>query len=194
MSGNAHIKAFFDRLAPVWIDREEEAAARDALVERMAIPEGSVIADIGCGKGVMETHLLRREPRGIVAIDLSEEMIAAAHERYNDLRVQFLCGDFLELDLPVFDAAVIFNAYPHFLDKPALVQKLTENVRSGGIVSICHSASREVINSRHDNHSAPAVSTLLRPAAEEAAEFAKYFEVNKCEENEESYFIRLVRK
>ena len=62
MSNSDNMREFFDRAAPGWDNLPEEAATRDALMEKMAIPTGSVIADIGCGQGVFFPHLLKTAP------------------------------------------------------------------------------------------------------------------------------------
>lgn len=40
----------------------------------MGLRRNSVIADIGCGTGVMFEHLLKTEPLGIIAVDISRHM------------------------------------------------------------------------------------------------------------------------
>jgi demethylmenaquinone methyltransferase/2-methoxy-6-polyprenyl-1,4-benzoquinol methylase len=187
------IRDFFDRLAPNWTDNAAEYDQREALTERIGLPEKAVIADIGCGKGVMLPHLLKRNPGQIIAVDLSGEMIKAARAAHQDERIRFIRGDLLELELPQLDAAVLFNAYPHFMDKAALARKLTLLVRPGGIVAIMHSAGRAVINGRHERASGPVIAAHLRDAKQEAAEFAPAFALDVYEETENHYFIRLIR-
>ena len=147
---NEAVREFFDKLAPEWQDAEEEKSIRDKLVGMMGIPEKSDIIDIGSGKGIMLAHLLKTNPETITAVDISEKMLSYAMDRYSDPRIAFLAEDLLEAKLPEFDAAVIFNAYPHFLDKQALAEKMGAIVKPGGLFIICHSRSRQIINRGHE--------------------------------------------
>ena len=194
---NRQMRDFFDNLAPEWLDVPEEHGVRERLVEMMKLPEGMTILDIGCGKGVMEEHLLKCSPQKIIAVDLSEKMIASARQRYNDPRISFLCGDLFDLDLPRADVAVFFNAYPHFIDKFALSKRIAALLRPGGVFIICHSRSRDMINGRHDNktHTPPLfrLSVPLRNAELEAEAFTDNFVLDCCEDTEQLFFIRLIR-
>lgn len=188
------MEAFFDALAHNWVEDDSEYGIRQELVDAMALPPGQVILDIGCGKGVMEQHLIQTNPRRILAVDLSGEMIQAARARYDDPRMEFRCGDLLAMEMDAVDAALVFNAYPHFLDKQRLVNCLAGCVRPGGVVCVCHSRSRAVINARHREGLAFTLSAPLRPAAEEAAEFQEYFDLLGTVDDARCYSIRLRRK
>lgn len=156
------------------------------------IEEKSLIADIGCGRGVMFEHLLQTKPRGIIAVDLSGEMVARAKTLYRDERLMFINGDVLGAFLPTFDCAVIYNSYPHFADKKALAEKLKSHIRKGGLLIIAHSAGRERINGIHSGK-ASSISVPLRFAREEADEFLPYFTAEICVDSDDLYFIKLVR-
>ena len=192
MNNQEHMRAFFDALAPKWQVAPDSAAVCADFVEKMDLPAESIIADIGCGKGVMLAHLLPKA-RKLYAIDLSPVMIAGARAAFDDERIDFISGDFFELDLPLLDAAVFFNSYPHFLDKEALVEKLASQIRPGGVLVICHNASRQVINSRHSASHDFILSCELLPAVEEAQRFSAAFTLAEHIDSPECYFLRLVR-
>ena len=189
----SEMRKFFDKLAGGWEADPAEFDVRETLVEMMRIPGGSTIADIACGRGVMIPHLLKTDPARIIGIDLSGEMIKYAREQHTDERVEFICADLLDASLPPLDAAVIFNSYPHFLDKSSLRVKLAEVVKPGGILIIAHSVSKEHINSRHKSPETSSLSVPLRTARDEAAEFMPEFSPDVCIDTDTQYFIRLIR-
>lgn len=193
MDGNSEMKSFFDKLAPSWDNNAEEYEIRERITSMMGLGKNSLIADIGCGQGVMFQHLLKTEPRGILAIDISGEMLEHAKKMYPDERITYMNEDILQASLPHIDAAVIFNAYPHFMDKKALAKKLAENVRPGGLIVIAHSLSKEKINCIHKDCSAEKLSVPLQTAEKEANEFRPYFVPEKIIDEDELYFIKMTR-
>ena len=85
--------------------------------------------DIACGTGVTFDYLLAQGVESLTAIDISDEMARIAQGKYaHDPRVTVLAGDFLQLEAPPFDCALLYNAYPHFLDKPALPAQETTRI------------------------------------------------------------------
>ena len=193
MSNSDNMREFFDRAAPGWDNLPEEAATRDALMEKMAIPTGSVIADIGCGQGVFFPHLLKTAPKSIIGVDLSGEMLRYAREKFSDGRIQLIQGDILEAELPRLDAAVLYNCYPHLLDKAALARRLAELVRPGGIAVIAHGAGKAVINARHRDGLPFTLSAPLEEPEAEAEKFAPWFRADRMEDTEGWYLLRMVR-
>lgn len=187
------MRAFFDELAPEWGNEPEKYALREKLTGLMELPSGGRIADVGCGKGVMLPHLLRREPSCIYAVDLSGEMIRQARSLFRDGRITFLNGDFLTAPLPKLDAAVLFNVYPHFTDKGALAARLASVIRSGGLAVIAHGAGKDRINGVHCGRRVRRLSSPLRDAASEAEVFRPFFTPSRFEDNDSFYLIRMVR-
>ena len=192
MSGE--MAAFFDGLAPEWDNSPEKYEVRERLTSLMELPPNGVIADIGCGKGVMLEHLLKANPAKIIAIDVSGEMIRLAKELFDDDRIVFLNDDFLDAPLPLLDAAVFFNSYPHFLDKSSLAEKLSKVIKKGGSMIIAHSLSKAEINGAHSGDSISKLSTALENAEDEASKYRKYFEVDALIDNNEIYFIKMTRR
>ena len=192
MSGD--MAAFFDRLAPGWDNAPSKYEAREKLTSMMGLHCGSVIADIGCGKGVMAEHLLKTEPMKIIAVDVSSEMIRLAISLVDDRRVHFINDDFFNISFPMLDAAVFFNSYPHFLDKAALMDKLAGIVRKDGLFIIAHSLSRAEINGTHTGGSVSKLSVPLDSVEAEAEKYDKHFSPETLVENDEIYFVKLKRK
>ena len=73
-----------------------------------------------------------------------------------------------------FDAVVIYNAYPHFFEKAALVEKVYRLVKTGGRFVVAHGSGKDAIN-RHHEAVAAGVSCGLRAASEESALWADKF-------------------
>ena len=185
---------FFDSLAPDWDNAPLKYEVREKLTALMDLPPNSVIADAGCGKGVMFEHLLKTKPAKIIAIDVSGEMIRLAKESFNDECVEYINGDLYTVALPILDAVIFFNSYPHFIDKIKLANKLADVIKKGGLLIIAHSLSKEEINGCHTGKNVSTLSVPLENAEIEADKFNEYFLLDSYIDNEEMYFVRLIRR
>lgn len=193
MTENA-IEKFFDTLAPDWKNSEADYPKRQRIMRLAGLKSNCAIADIGCGQGVMFSHLLETEPKAIYGIDLSSKMLERARQSFSDKRIFLLHGDLLDLDLPPLDAAVIYNAYPHFLNKSALCDKLHKSIKKDGMLIIAHSTGKSSINGRHSGSRVSEVSVPLESAELEALKFSEHFFADTLIDEEELYFIKLIRK
>lgn len=165
----------------------------DAIMDLVGLSEGCVIADIGCGKGILLSHLLKTNPKEIIAVDISSEMIKEAKQLYHNPRIIFLNEDVLTAPLPMLDAAILFNSYPHFLNRPALLHKLAAHVRQGGILVIAHSLSKEQINEVHQRKNLEWMSITLKPAQVESEFFHPFFYPNSLIDSESFFLIKMTR-
>jgi len=190
----SEMAAYFDRLAPNWDNSPADYDTRERLTAMMGLPQGSVIADVGCGKGVMIEHLLKTEPQQIIAVDISAEMIRHGKTLIDDLRVEFINGDFYEVSFPRLDAVVFFNSYPHFIDKGSLADKLAQIIKEGGTLVIAHSFGRVDINGKHDGVKVSTLSTPLESAQAEADKYSRDFVVDALVDNEDMYLVKLIRR
>jgi SAM-dependent methyltransferase len=188
-----HMKDYFDRRAASWETSAVELRLLKTITDMIALKEHSVIADIGCGRGVMLPSLLGMNPSRIYAVDMSGEMIKYAKQSFSDKRITFINGDALGTPFPTLDCALLFNAYPHFTDKKALAEKLAGHVRGAGCVVIAHSRGREHINRIHDMSGAAHISVALRPAEEEAKEFLPYFAPERVVDSDGMFFLKMTR-
>ncbi len=192
-SSAGYVRAYFDKMAANWENNPQEYGVREHLVSLMELPENGLILDIGCGRGVMTPHLLKAKPAHLIGVDLSGEMIRLAREEFSGQPVEFVQGDILEMDFPPADAAVIYNAYPHFMDKGALKRAMARLVKPGGSLIVAHGAGKMVINGRHHGPQVTPISIPLRRAIEEAAVFLPEFEPIVTIDRSEYYFIRMRR-
>lgn len=187
---------FFDRLAPSWKEDSASAPIREEIVKRSRFPAGSRIADIGCGRGVMVPHLLRTDPSQLIELDISGEMMRLNRERWGaHPRVTFHCGNVLEAALPTLDAAMIFNAYPHLMEKKTLAARLSKLLSPGGTVVVAHSAGKEFINGIHRGDGpCERISVPLRTPPEEYADFREAFTLTDWEDTPRLYYMKLTKK
>ena len=61
---NNDMADYFDKLAPEWGKKPSD---NEKLVTMMNLTQGSIIADIGCGKGALTENLLKTSPLKIEA-------------------------------------------------------------------------------------------------------------------------------
>ncbi len=103
-------------------------AFRKVLVDRIDVPLGGTVLDLGCGTGLNQPLLSERlgTTGSIVAIDASSQMLAQARARAERLgyadRVTFIHGDIRRVDelvkrtLDVVIATLIFSVVPDWRD------------------------------------------------------------------------------
>lgn len=174
------IARYFDKRADDW-DRtfNRSNPVQGAVAVIAGIGKGSRVLDLGCGTGIMADVYLELGASRVVALDLAPRMIAIAQEKYRDEpRLDFRCCDALEYeDEQGFDAVVVYNAYPHFLDKPALAKQAAHLLKPNGRFVVAHGMGRRHMNKHH--RSVPAeVTSELRPAAEEALAWEQLFAID----------------
>ncbi len=123
------IETYFDRTAmaawakltsnaPVGRIRATVRAGRDAMRETLlswlpADMHGARLLDAGCGTGALAVAAAERGAE-VVAIDLSPQLVALAHERANNSNIRFLSGDMLDPDLGQFDYVVAMDSLIHY--------------------------------------------------------------------------------
>ncbi len=175
------VARYFDERADGWLEMERStrSALQPAVAAMAGVGAGSRVLDLGCGLGVMVPTYLELGIAQATCVDVSERMIAQARIRWADApQVEFLAADAAQLDLErAFDAVVIYNAYPHFMDRPALVGMCSRALVPGGRFVVAHSTGRAQINAHHDAVAA-GVSLGLETAAEEAQAWKDAFTVD----------------
>jgi ubiquinone/menaquinone biosynthesis C-methylase UbiE len=190
------VERYFDRLAPSWDSLPvENPSEMDSLLRSLGIQKGDKVVDIACGTGVISAKLHALSSTPVVGIDLSEKMIAIAQRKYrSEAWAHFVQGDFLDYpEANVFDFAVIYDAYPHFLDPKALSKALKRVLVPQGRFAIVHSLSRKELHEHHEGLGEELSRDLL-PAEEEARFFEEDFRILKAEEGPHSFLILGVKK
>lgn len=183
-------KEYFDSVANKWDTMCHHNSQKISAILTLAnIKKNSRILDIATGTGVLIPHLLKSEVAEVIAIDLSELMIAEAQKNHTDHRIQFEAANFYEFDQTGFDFAIAYSAYPHFLDKEAFVRHLAESLNHQGRFMIAHSESKETINGRHSGDQVRKVSASLKDATSESKNFESVFDIDILVDTDEMYII-----
>ena len=155
--------------------------------------EKGCLLDVACGTGAMFEALRERKPSHITAVDLSEKMIEiAARKVEGDSLFELQCRDLFEMTQETFDRIIIYNAYPHFMEKDKVVQKVAELLNPGGRFIVAHGACREKINGCHTNVPKEITSGLLS-AKEESRLWETCFSIDILIDTEQFYMFSGVK-
>ncbi len=184
------MREFFDKLAPEWDEMAQDASAQISTILGMfCFAQDAKVLDVACGTGVMFPHLLAQNPSEINAIDLSPEMVQRARKKCDDARVSVQEADFFEYEGEGYDIIVVYNAYPHFLDKSRFAKKAAELLKKGGRLLIAHSDSRAVVNGRHSGGEVEDVSDGLFTCAQEAQRLGDAFTYDIMVDTQRMYVL-----
>ncbi|GMQ56539.1 methyltransferase domain-containing protein [Vallitalea sediminicola] len=145
---------FFNRVADSWDEMcNHDMKKVEYILDLVDIQAGSKILDVGTGTGILIPSLYKRVTSSgkIKAIDMAENMIEVAKKKNNYDNVIFECNDILKNsgDETCYDYIICYSMFPHFQCKEEAVEKLTQKLKKGGKLTICHSQSREAINNLH---------------------------------------------
>lgn len=93
------------------------------------------VLDAGCGVGY-GTALLAQRARSVVGIDVDEDAIAYARDRYETPNVEFRVGDMtaVELDDRSVDVVCAFETIEHLAAPEAFVAEARRVLRDGGVL------------------------------------------------------------
>lgn len=174
------VAEFFDNLAEVWdIDMVKNQSKIDDILDKAEVTEGKYVLDVACGTGVLIPDYIKRKVSKCVAIDISDKMIEKAKGKFSGYKnVELLCGDAEAFDFKdEFDCIVIYNAFPHFVDRDKLFKNLLKCLRTDGRITVAHGMGREALI-RHHSGSAKNVSTILPEIEEMVRLMSKYFDVD----------------
>lgn len=188
---------FFDKLSETWDSSGPSPAAIvvGSFLQKLNLRLGSTILDVGTGTGMMIPYLFELKPEKVIALDLSERMLAKLREKYEakyGVKLVVSQGDIHNLTLPdaTIDAAVCNGVYPHFHDKPKALAELFRVLKPNGILAINHFASKAFINKIHGEAAHPLIrQDLLEPVKELAAQVQQAgFNLLEMADNEIEYY------
>lgn len=185
-------REFFDSIAENW--RDDSNLDREAVAELfcgITFREGERVLDVGCGTGVLDEYFTKCGCT-VDAIDVSGKMICKAKENPANDGVNYLIADFYEYPFfQKYDKIVVFDAYPHFLDKERFARKAYDLLNDGGMLYIMFDESRGKINGYHADCSN--ISVDLLPVKKEAEVFMRLFDVISMRDDER-YTLQLRKK
>ena len=192
-------REFFNTRAATWDEKvtEKDPSKLEAILARMDIEPGSAVLDVGTGTGVFVPYLLRKigEQGQLVCLDFAENMLAITRAKRFSEDIRYICADITESGLPdnVFDAVVCYSVFPHFEDKPKILDEIYRVLKPDGRLFIAHTSSRQAINDIH--RSLPEVSDHVFPENEELEMMltsAGFIDIS-ISDGRDSYFVRAVK-
>lgn len=181
MEHEQSVAAYFDARADGWLQMEASTASplQPAVAALAGVGPGARVLDIGCGLGVMMSAYLELDVAFVLGVDVSSRMVSLAQERWAaEERVSFAVGDAAQMSFEEpFDSVVIYNAYPHLMDRSALVCSCAAALVPGGRFVVAHSTGRQNINAHHEAQAA-GVSLPLGSADEESRVWRSHFRID----------------
>lgn len=193
---NNPCEEFFDSLAPHWDEHEKfDAGFAANSLHRAGIKQGDRVLDLACGSGVLTGLLSSITKEEVLGMDISSKMIEIARKKYEGHEsFRFVRADFYRYKPEdKFDAIVVYNAYPHFVDAVAFSKKASECLKEGGRLLIFHSLSRQALAHHHEGLSS-SISRDLLPPLEEVKTFASEFDCLIAEESDSHYLLCMRKK
>ena len=186
------ITDFFNKLAPSW-DKEQvlNEDVISLIFEKGGIEKGRHILDVACGTGVLFPEYIRRGVR-LTAIDISPEMVKKAKEKFPSADV--ICGDAEEYIFEEkFDAVMIYNAFPHFVNSERLFRNLFSALKENGRLTVAHGMSEKALE---ECHSGGAKNVSLPLPSKEKLSFmmSEFFDVDFVLSDEQMYMVTGTKK
>ncbi|NLV45954.1 MAG: class I SAM-dependent methyltransferase [Candidatus Hydrogenedentes bacterium] len=155
------VRAFFDKRAAQWdtMISAGHGTRLEQLLAPLPLDSSAQVLDVGCGTGVLLPILAQRlDERGcVVCIDLSGAMMRETRQRIRALHPRPRClpvqADVTAAPFPegAFDWVICNSCFPHFQDQQQALHEMARLLRPGGTLVVCHSESRDAINTLHRN-------------------------------------------
>lgn len=154
INNNLSMEEFFDNLSESW-DKNEKSSQDElrSFLSFLDIKNGEKVLDLGCGTGIITNLLFEKSNEKVIGMDLSSKMIQKAKEKHtNNKSLSFINANFLEYNFDSkFDYIVIFNAYPHFVDREKFKISILKALKTNGKLAIIHNFSRKELEICHSN-------------------------------------------
>jgi ubiquinone/menaquinone biosynthesis C-methylase UbiE len=126
-----------------------EAKNRDAwqrpeeVMNALGLQPGSVVADVGCGKGYFTFHLADRVgPQGkVYAVDVKKDLIAdlrreAEAKKLSQIEAVVGAADDPHLPVGTLDAILVVDTYHEMHDYDAMLEAFYRSLKAGGLLGI----------------------------------------------------------
>jgi ubiquinone/menaquinone biosynthesis C-methylase UbiE len=126
------------------VERLETSARGDVIFEHlhryalaMKVAKNKRILDVACGEGY-GANLLSGEALAVTAVDIEEDIIIKARQKYKDPKIQFIAGSILQLPLPdkCFDLITCFETLEHVEDHELALKELRRVLKPDGLLII----------------------------------------------------------
>lgn len=200
---------FFNKCAPYWDEwaiRKEDILVK--LLDNAKITAGIDVLDIACGTGFLFSDYIKRNVHSVTAIDLSPEMVRIAKEKnkklYNSTQqtllsenhpyIKIICGDAQTYQFEQqFDVAMIFNAFPHFMEPEKIITATAKNLKYGGRIAISHDMGRQELDHHHQKK-ASEISIPLLHQDDLVQLMTPYFDIDVVVANNDMFQISGTKK
>ena len=151
-------RKFFNERAEHWDEtvRNNDPVRLQDMADRLNIGADSWVLDVGTGTGVFVPYISGKLNGSgkITCMDYAINMLFKAVDKNpRHDRLNYICSEIETLRFPqhIFDVAMCYSTFPHFHDKPKALRNLSNLLKIGGTIYICHTASKEAINEIHRN-------------------------------------------
>jgi demethylmenaquinone methyltransferase/2-methoxy-6-polyprenyl-1,4-benzoquinol methylase len=173
----------FERWAENWEVSAESKVVAGIFVKELIDKDSKFILDLACGKGVLRDYFRDNIPDSkVVYIDKAFAMIKGLKENYPDELAIRGEGENIPFGEDKFDVVIIFNSFPHFMDKERTISECYRVLKSGGRLIIGHSMTPEEINQLHRDvgnqvahHEVPEKDIFIEMLSNSGFKDIKYF-------------------
>ena len=184
-----HNREFFNQRAFDWDIRcKHDDMKINKIIDMSSIKEHCRILDVGTGTGILIKYFLSKNPKEIVGVDISENMIEMAKSKYSNSKVRFVVSDIMEFNEVGFDYIFLYSVYPHIAEKELLFNHLSSLLNTNGKIIIAHSEGRKQINDVHAKYVEVKNHRLL-PIDETSHKMNRNFKISKMIDNDDLYYI-----
>ena len=185
------IVSFFNSCADSWdADMVKVQWKIDKILDIAGVTEDKAVLDVACGTGVLIPDYVNRKVSRCVGVDISRNMIEIALCKFRIHRnFRFICADAECFDFgETFDCTVIYNAFPHFVNRTNLFENILKHLNENGRITVAHGMSRDALIKHHSGR-AEKVSSALPHVDELAKIMEPYFEVDTKISTDEIYIV-----
>ena len=186
-------KQFFDKMAEGWENRNYQPktlAGVKKILDRLNLPKGITILDVGCGQGILLPFLrkLAGKQATLIALDASANMLKAVKEKHAHTLPLHSRAENMPLLDEYVDAVICFSAFPHFSDKAAVANEFYRVLKPGGKAYVLHLVDSKTLNCHHDKYHAVAGDHMPCADAMKTLFVQAGFKTTQLEEDKEYYF------
>lgn len=144
-------RSYFNHIAESWRNDSPSQLFVDNLID-FDIRPNDVVVDVGCGAGCAARQIAEIQPKAsVIAIDVSEKMLAAARENLTNHSARFVCSDacILGLKSKSVQKIICYSTFPHLKNQRAALREFYRSLSPGGKALIFHNCCSRRLNTYH---------------------------------------------